>query len=496
MKKLFLVVVSLFLLLCARAEAVNMVYTVCETSSNLSTLISDLPTIKSLGFDVVMPYSHTQNDGMGHNFNAWQADFDYANMLQNTLIPAAHAVGLSVMVDLLRYTQNYTYGWSRNLNSPNLTGVQTIVSAVKNTPGLYGYYTADEPSDWGTNTTTTTSVYSTIMGIDSSHEVLIAQYSPVRTSDSDAGGQTKYVTTDHTMYGVDRYPLYLWQPSTYFYLNDIVFPSTGRGSSGYAYKAVAATNNNNNGVSNGQTGAVEPNWPTCTPGCTTSCQVVDTHDPGNGVTWQCTGSGVVGQSIVPYTSLQPRLTTDTTNINAAGGSSDKLIFAIQAFSQYQACELPLPQELIDMATAAKTAGVARNGIGFFIWDWGGYGALANTGIKQNLSAWGPAIRAITGSGGAAPTYYVDSSCANSGTGATQKCGSPGRSGPINSIAGVNALTIVPGSQILFKGGATFSGTQLILNTANAPSGGNASAPITISSYGTGQATISVSSVRQ
>jgi len=400
--KLFLLVISLFLLLCARAEAVNMIYTVCETSSNLSTLISDLPTIKSLGFDVVMPYSHTHDHGAPDYtpYNAWQADSDYANMLQNTLIPAANAAGLKIMVDLMRYTEyeGPDYGWGGTRDVPNLSGLATIVNAVKNTTGLYGYYTADEPSDYLEDSTATQSIYDNIMALDPNHEVLIAQYSPVRTSDGDVGGQTKYIPTDHTVYGVDRYPLWLWQPQTYFYLNDIVFPSTGRGSSGYAYQAVAVVNNNGNGNINGQTGSTEPNWSsvTCTPGCTTTCQITDYYGTGNGVTWQCTGSGVSGQSMIPYTSLQSRLTTDTTKINAAGGSSDKLIFAIQAFSQYQAFTLPLPQELVDMAAAAKTAGVARNGIGFFIWDWGGYGALANTGIKQNLSSWGPAIMSITG----------------------------------------------------------------------------------------------------
>ena len=400
MKELFLPVISLFLLLCARAEAVNMIYTVCETTTDLSNLTSDLPTVKGLGMDVVMPYSHTAGS------NSWPVDSDYATML-NTLIPAAHAAGLSIMVDLLRYTRDEQY-WGGAANTPNIGGLTTIVNAVKNTPSLYGYYIADESSIYTENSAATQSIHDVIMALDPNHEILIVQNSPVRTSSGQPGGQTPYTTTDHTIYGIDDYPLLLWAPNTYFYLNDVVFPSAGRGSSGYAYKAVAASNNNNNGVLNGETGATEPQWPTCTPGCTTSCQVVDTHDPGNGVTWQCTGSGVVGQSIVPYLSLQTNLTTDVTSINAVGGSSDKLLFVMEAFGS-GGTVLPLPQELVDMATAAGLAGAAKNGIAFWIWSWGSAGGGNDTGIKENLSSWGPAIREITGVNndspgpGAAPT---------------------------------------------------------------------------------------------
>lgn len=75
------------------------------------------------------------------------------------------------------------------------------------------------------------------------------------------------------------------------------------------------------------------------------------------------------------------------------------------------------------------------------------------------------------------TYYISAAGndANNGT-------SP--SSPWATIAKVNTVTPNPGDTFLFRGGDTFSGTI----TVNA--GGRAGAPITYSSYGSGQATIS------
>ncbi len=77
------------------------------------------------------------------------------------------------------------------------------------------------------------------------------------------------------------------------------------------------------------------------------------------------------------------------------------------------------------------------------------------------------------------TYYVSASGndVNPGT-------SPGRAW--KSIAKVNSRTFSPGDSILFQGGAVFSG-GLYFNAADR---GTAAGPITVSSYGTGRATIS------
>ncbi len=58
--------------------------------------------------------------------------------------------------------------------------------------------------------------------------------------------------------------------------------------------------------------------------------------------------------------------------------------------------------------------------------------------------------------------------------------------PLQTLAAVDALTLAAGDQVLLEGGATFAGT-ISLTAADA---GTASAPITISSFGTGRATIS------
>jgi hypothetical protein len=76
------------------------------------------------------------------------------------------------------------------------------------------------------------------------------------------------------------------------------------------------------------------------------------------------------------------------------------------------------------------------------------------------------------------TYYVSlaGNDANSGTATTK---------PWKTIAKVNATTFGPGDKILFQGGYQFPGS---ISFAEGE-GGTAAQPITISSYGTGQATI-------
>lgn len=77
------------------------------------------------------------------------------------------------------------------------------------------------------------------------------------------------------------------------------------------------------------------------------------------------------------------------------------------------------------------------------------------------------------------TFYVSPSGSDSNSGTKQ-------SAAWKTIAHVNAQTFGPGSIILFQGGQTFSGTTLTPGQ-----GGVDGAPITFGSYGTGQATISV-----
>jgi hypothetical protein len=76
------------------------------------------------------------------------------------------------------------------------------------------------------------------------------------------------------------------------------------------------------------------------------------------------------------------------------------------------------------------------------------------------------------------TYYVSP---------TGRDINPGTStaAPFQTLAAVDKLTLAPGDQVLLAGGATFTGT-LSLTAEDAGASGN---PVTISSYGTGRATI-------
>src|SRR5262245_57237024 len=78
---------------------------------------------------------------------------------------------------------------------------------------------------------------------------------------------------------------------------------------------------------------------------------------------------------------------------------------------------------------------------------------------------------------AASAYYVSptGSDTNSGTSA---------SSPWQTISKVNATVLNPGDSALFEGGQTFAG-NLVINSESGMPG----APITIASYGTGNATI-------
>ena len=89
-----------------------------------------------------------------------------------------------------------------------------------------------------------------------------------------------------------------------------------------------------------------------------------------------------------------------------------------------------------------------------------------------------ALTLLGAHGAAAATYYVSSA------------GNDARAGTSSStawrtIGRVNNHTFAPGDQILFQGGKTFTG-NLYFDAADA---GTASAPVTVSSYGTGRATL-------
>jgi hypothetical protein len=76
------------------------------------------------------------------------------------------------------------------------------------------------------------------------------------------------------------------------------------------------------------------------------------------------------------------------------------------------------------------------------------------------------------------TYYVSASGSDSNAGTST-------SAPWKSINKVNAITFKAGDQILFAGGQTFSGNL----SFNSSEKGTSSAPITVGSYGTGNAAI-------
>src|SRR5688572_20143382 len=82
------------------------------------------------------------------------------------------------------------------------------------------------------------------------------------------------------------------------------------------------------------------------------------------------------------------------------------------------------------------------------------------------------------------TFYVSPSGSDSNSGTST-------SAPWRSISKVNSKDLNAGDVVLFKGGSTFHGT-LSLTSGD---GGTSSAPVRVGSYGTGKATISVSSGR-
>ena len=78
----------------------------------------------------------------------------------------------------------------------------------------------------------------------------------------------------------------------------------------------------------------------------------------------------------------------------------------------------------------------------------------------------------------AVTYYVSATGSDSNNGLSPAT-------PWQTIGKVNSTTLIPGDTVLFHGGDTFSGTELSLSDP-----GTTANPITIGSYGAGNATIS------
>lgn len=96
-------------------------------------------------------------------------------------------------------------------------------------------------------------------------------------------------------------------------------------------------------------------------------------------------------------------------------------------------------------------------------------ALAAAAMAAGLAALPPGPAEAVGP----TTYYVDSasgSDANAGT---------STAAPWQSLAKVNATTLQPGDQVLFKGGSTWTGSLTV------SASGTAALPITIGAYGTG-----------
>ena len=90
----------------------------------------------------------------------------------------------------------------------------------------------------------------------------------------------------------------------------------------------------------------------------------------------------------------------------------------------------------------------------------------------------PAVEALEARALFSTTYYVSPTGSNTNPGTAPDA-------PFQTLAAIDARVLNAGDQVLLAGGATFDGTI----TLTAADGGTAAAPITISSYGTGQATL-------
>lgn len=95
------------------------------------------------------------------------------------------------------------------------------------------------------------------------------------------------------------------------------------------------------------------------------------------------------------------------------------------------------------------------------------------GIDNNFD--GGIIGGVS-SGVTPPTYFFSAAGSDANNGRTVNT-------PKQTLAAFNALTLLPGDTVSFRGGDTFAGTATI------PSSGSILAPVTITSYGVGNATI-------
>jgi hypothetical protein len=97
--------------------------------------------------------------------------------------------------------------------------------------------------------------------------------------------------------------------------------------------------------------------------------------------------------------------------------------------------------------------------------------------KLTLSVWLLALVSLHAGGAAASSYYVSTAGSDSASGSS--------SAPWRTLARVNAVTLKPGDAVMLRGGDTFTGGLQFDET----DAGSPSAPIVITSYGTGRATI-------
>lgn len=106
-------------------------------------------------------------------------------------------------------------------------------------------------------------------------------------------------------------------------------------------------------------------------------------------------------------------------------------------------------------------------------------ALSGTAANAAPVAPGAVAPLADSHGACISSYYVSPSGNDSNSGVSS-------SKPWKTLARVNSASLPPGTCVLLQGGATFSG-ELYLNPADA---GSAGQPVTVTSYGSGRATIS------
>ncbi len=102
---------------------------------------------------------------------------------------------------------------------------------------------------------------------------------------------------------------------------------------------------------------------------------------------------------------------------------------------------------------------------------------ANNSMNVILNASGTGYTPVDAGGNRQPTYFFSATGSDANDGRTVTT-------PKQTLTAFNALPLTSADYVAFKGGDTFAGTMTI------PAGGSAASPLLITSYGTGQATIS------